>query len=87
MASSSHVFVKDKTYAYLPARLIETKGEEALVDVLQFHDERDIACDGGKKSHRTVKTTVQLKDYDNGVLPLQNSSNAGVLNEVKDMVE
>lgn len=86
--SGNNVFVKDPVYAYVPARVVETTpGDKAIVEIYQYQDERDIQCDGGKKSHRQVQQEINLQEYENGVLPLQNSNANGVLTEVEDMVE
>ena len=56
----------------------------AIVD----HDERrDGVCNGKAAKGKFESRKVDLKDYDNGVLPLQNVDSNGALNEVADMVK
>lgn len=84
----SNVLVKDPTWGWIPAVQRSTEKGKAIVDVWQYPDEQSIACDNGKNAKGKYETkTIDLKDYDNGVLPLQNVDLNGALTEVADMVK
>jgi len=88
MGGESLVFVMDKHYAWVPA--IQTSEGDAKgkadVTVFEYKTEQDIRCDSGRNSKGKKKTKVNLKDYPNGVLPLQNVDANGNLLEFPDMV-
>jgi len=71
--AGTDVFVKDKQYGWLPARLLETKGDKAEISLAQYSNEGDIQI-GGKDCPKWVDKTISLKDYkeSGGTLPLQN---------------
>lgn len=85
-ATSSSVYVLDKEFAWVPARLIEQSGEKATVSIPTYVDEASILTDGGKAAQSWREETVSLKHYPGKALPLQNIKN-GVLDEKEDMVD
>lgn len=85
--SDSHVFVRSKDHLWVPARVVETKGDFVTVSIPQYVDEQRILSDGGKGAVKHARETVDLKDYPNKVLPLQNVDEMGWLNEERDMVD
>lgn len=87
--TSNHVYVRSKEFAWVPARLVEVReNEEAVVQIHRYRNEHAIVSDGGRSAVRgSEQTIVQLTDYPNKALPLQNVSEEGVLNEVQDMVD
>ena len=85
-ATSSGVYVLDKEFAWVPARLIEQSGEKATVSIPTYEDEASILTDGGKGAKSWREETVNLKHYPGKTLPLQNMVN-GQLNEKQDMVD
>ena len=85
-ATSSGVYVLDKEFAWVPARLIEQDGEKATVSIPTYADEASILTDGGKGAQSWREETVSLKHYPGKALPLQNMLN-GQLNEKEDMVD
>jgi hypothetical protein len=85
-ATSSGVYVLDKEFAWVPARLIKQEGEKATVSIPTYADEASILTDGGKGAKSWREETVDLKYYPGKALPLQNVIN-GSLNEKKDMVD
>jgi hypothetical protein len=86
MGKPSYVFVRDPEYAWVPA--IKTGGDAkvAQVKVPQYADEQSIVCDGGAKAKGWEEDEVELKDYNKGVLPMQNVDGGGNLKSFPDMV-
>jgi hypothetical protein len=84
---TNHVYVKSEEYAWVPARLLETNGAKAVVSIPQYKDENALQSDGGRAAVRFEKKTVDLLDYPNGALLLQNVDEEGHLNEMEDMVD
>lgn len=86
--TSNHVYVRSKTLAWVPARLVDVRANEAVVQVPRHRDERSIVCDGGRSAVRGwERMIVKLADYPNEALPLQNVCEEGMLKEVQDMVD
>lgn len=85
-ATSSGVYVLDKEFAWIPARLIDQSGDQAKVSIPTYPDEASILTDGGKGAKSWREETVNLKHYPGKALPLQNMLN-GQLNEKEDMVD
>ena len=54
--------------------------------VPQYASEQAIACDGGKAARGWEEDEVPLKDYNRGVLPMQNVNANGELRAFPDMV-
>lgn len=85
-ATANEVYVLDKNFAWVPARLVETNGDKAKVSIPQYSDEEKIASDSGKAATSWTEKEVSLKHYPGKSLPLQNIKN-GVLNVKEDMVD
>jgi hypothetical protein len=85
-ATANEVYVLDKDFAWVPARLIEQTGEKARVSVPIYSEEAMISSDGGKAAHGWTEKEINLKHYPGKSLPLQNVKN-GALNEKEDMVD
>ena len=83
----SFVFIRDPEYAWVPATKHSDDGKKAKVSVPVYDDEQDIICDGGATARRTEEAEVPLKDYNKGVLPMQNVDGGGTLRRFADMVE
>lgn len=84
---SAYVFLKDPDYAWIPAKMIRSSGNKADVQIPQYKDEQSIVCDGGKTATKVIDAEVNLKDYNRGVLPMQNVDEAGEIKTFPDMVE
>lgn len=82
----THVYVQDKHHAWVPAKIIDSKGDKATVEVYTYSDEQSIQS-GGKGHKSSEQRTVNLKDYAHKVLPLQNLSGNGTLQAYSDMVQ
>jgi hypothetical protein len=86
-ATSSNVYIMDKDLAWIPARLVETVGDKAIVSVPIYADECSIASDGGKGAKSWEEREVKLKNYPGKNLPMQNVDKAGILIEKEDMCD
>lgn len=80
------VYIKDPEFAWVPAKLEDTKGDKASVKVPQYKDQQSIISDGGRSAKGWKDQTVDLRDYPHKVLPLQNIDNNGQLLLHADMV-
>jgi len=86
--SSSNVFVRDKEWGWIPAIQQKVVGGKATVKVFNYPKEQAVACDGGRAAKgKGEEIVVNLKDYANEVLPLQNVDAQGNLVEFADMVK
>jgi len=84
---SSNVFIRDDEYGWRPAVQEKVNGDKAIVKVPEYPSEQAMACDGGRSAKKGETRTINLKEYPNGVLPLQNSNANGDLVEYADMVK
>jgi hypothetical protein len=88
VATSNYVYVQSKDFAWVPARVVEVRENEAVVQVHRYPNEQAIVSDCGRSALRgSEPTIVKLADYPNNALPLQNISEEGILQEVEDMVD
>lgn len=86
-ATSNNVYVMDKKYAWVPARLLESNGDKAIVSIPEYESEEKILSDGGKGAVRWKEDKVSLKHYPGGALPMQNVDKGGMLTMVQDMCD
>lgn len=86
MSKTNHVYVLNKEHAWVPAIVKSNDGATVQVSVPQYANEQSITCDGGATSKKSATQTIHLKDYANQVLPLQNVSDQGRLQEMDDMI-
>ena len=86
-ATSNSVYIMDKNFAWIPARLVDVSGDTAKVSIPQYADESLILSDGGKGATGWKDDVVKLKFYPGKTLPLQNCDKAGNLVEKEDMVD
>jgi hypothetical protein len=84
-AKNSNVFIQDIDYAWIPAKLIDQKGDKATVEIYDYKDEQSIRP-GTSASKKTREKVVNLKDYQHKVLPLQNLDGNGNMTAYADMV-
>lgn len=87
MAESVNVYIRDDTYAWVPARLLEQDKTTAKVSIPQYDSEEQILSDGGEGATGFKDATIKLKDYPNNTVPLQNTNKEGKLAEVDDMCD
>jgi len=83
----SFVFLKDPEYAWIPAKLIRSSGNVADVEIPEYKDEQSTICDGGRTASKMIDAEVDLSDYNQGVLPMQNVNENGTMRVYPDMVE
>ena len=86
MAGDSYVFIRDPKYAWVPAIKEGQNDKKAQVRVPQYPDEQSFVCDAGASSKKWQNEEVPLKDYNRGVLPMQNVNASGNLVSYPDMV-
>jgi hypothetical protein len=85
---ASNVLIKDEKWGWIPAVQRGIEKNKASVEVWTYPDEQSVACDNGKGAKgKFEKRVVDLKEYENGCLPLQNVDSNGTLLEVADMVK
>jgi hypothetical protein len=84
---SSYVFIRDPEYAWIPAVKLSGDDKKARVKVPQYSEEQKILCDGGNGAKTWEEEDVLLKDYNQGILPMQNVDASGNLRSFPDMVE
>ncbi len=83
MSSASGVFVKDKEFGWLPASILSTNGVTAQVSVkIPIKEE-----DGIGESFTKEERSIQLKDYEDATLPLQNIDEGGNAIVAPDMCD
>lgn len=85
--ASSFVFIRDPEYAWIPAIKKSDDGKKAQVSVPQYPDEQSIVCDGGQSAKKFEDDVVDLKEYNRGLLPMQNVNASGQAKVFPDMVE
>jgi hypothetical protein len=80
------VYFKSANHIWVPALQLKSASGKAVVSVPKFKDEKDmLQCEPKGKYHDNQ--TVDLKEYPNNVLPMQNVDASGNLEEYKDMVD
>jgi myosin-5 len=85
--ATSFVFIRDPEYAWVPATKKSDNGKQAQVSVPQYPDEQSIICDGGQSAKKYEDDVVELKEYNRGLLPMQNCDASGRTKVFPDMVE
>jgi hypothetical protein len=101
--TSNRVYISSPEYGWLPAKIISTDSstQKATVEVKDYEDDLSIpACEvtsianptaaqkrRGNKSVPSKQMEIDLKEYSDAVLPLQNVNEDGKLIEVCDMVD
>lgn len=84
--SESFVFIRHPELAWVPAVKLGGDDKKAKVKVPQYPSEQAHICDGGASAKGWQEKEVPLKDYNRGVLPMQNVSPSGMLKSYPDMV-
>lgn len=85
-SSSNHVYVQSKDHGWIPARLLESSNDTATVSIGVYKSQQDMITEAGSTSKKTL-ATVELKEYPNQSLPLQNVDDDGKLKAVADLVD
>jgi hypothetical protein len=87
-ATSLFVYVHDKEHFWVPAKIIQLDDQKVQVSIAKWRDQQEIV--GGCVEvplHRQELLHVNLKDYPNASLPLQNVTAHGEQQDVPDMVD
>jgi hypothetical protein len=87
--NKTHVYLRDPSAVWLPAiqLLTSDNGTKATVSVPEFKNEQDtLGCGSASTKFQRDNKVIELKEYDNKVLPMQNVDSNGHLEEYKDMV-
>lgn len=81
------MYIQSAEHAWVPGRVIKSDSKSATVVVQNYTSEEEMlvnaATTTGTKVH---EVTVNLKDYKDGVLPMQNVDDRGKLGNHEDMV-
>jgi len=85
-SKSSYVLIRDPEYAWVPAIKESSNDKTATVRIPRYADEQATICDGGATAKRWEDDEINLKDYNRGVLPMQNVDASGNLKTYPDMV-
>jgi len=83
---SAYIFIRDPEYAWIPAVKEGSTDKLAQVRVPQYRSEQATICDGGATATGWEDEEVPLKEYNRGVLPMQNVDANGFLKPYPDMV-
>lgn len=83
---SAFVFIRDPEYAWIPAIKERSTDTTAQVRIPQYPNEQATICDGGASAKGWEEEDVPLKEYNRGVLPMQNVDGNGFLKSYPDMV-
>lgn len=74
------VYIKYGEHAWVPGRVLQTDDLTTIVVIQRYKDEREMLLNTQKTSGLSVrKETVKLSDYENNVLPMQNTDDRGKL--------
>lgn len=82
----SHVYLRSAQHGWVPALQVKVDGNKANVCRPVFKSEKDLmSCP--KKQKLAPNELVDLRDYPNQCLPMQNVDANGHLEDYKDMVQ
>lgn len=82
-----YVYITSEDHAWVPARVIHSDGNKATVVVQKYKNEPEMLVNTEKISGLSIREkTVDLREYPNGVLPMQNTDDRGKLGYYEDMV-
>lgn len=83
--TKSHVYVRSEDHGWVPAVQLKSTGNQATVVVPVFKNEQELMSSGGTKKY-SDNQVIDLTQYPNKVLPMQNVDSSGSLEDYKDMV-
>lgn len=82
-----YVYVRSADHGWIPGRVLTSDGKTATVVVQKYKDEEEMLLNASTTTGTKVQQEkVALKDYENGVLPMQNVDDRGKLGNYEDMV-
>lgn len=84
---TNHAFIRSKDHSWIPAIVTTNDGKHAEVKVPQYKSQQAIKCDAGATAIKGfVMQRIDLSDYPNNALPMQNVNEQGLMEEIPDMV-
>jgi hypothetical protein len=85
----SQVYLRSDQHGWIPALQLKVNGTKATVAVPKFKTEQDMLTCPKDRRHKYYNDSqvIDLADYPNNVLPMQNVDVSGNLMDYKDMVE
>lgn len=84
----SHVYVRDPEHCWVPALQLVVDGDKAKITRPIFKNEQEMMQSSRSVNQRYLDNEmVDLNEYPNKVLPMQNVDSNGALEDYKDMVE
>jgi len=83
------VYVRSDENCWVPALQLKTYNGKATVSIPVFKTEQDMLCCGkaSRKQRYHDNQVIELSDYPDGALPMQNVDKNGSLQDYKDMVD
>jgi len=83
------VYVRSSEHAWVPALQLKTYNGKATVSIPKFQSEKELMnCEPASRKFRYQDNQiVDLKDYPNGLLPMQNVDANGRLEDYAEMVD
>jgi hypothetical protein len=82
------VYLKSKDHCWVPALQLKTFNGKATVAVPRITKEEELLhCSNTSKQFRFDNQVVNLADYKDGIIPMQNVDHRGNLEDYKDMVD
>jgi hypothetical protein len=85
----TQVYLRSDEHSWIPALQLKVYNNKATVAVPKFKNEQELmSCSRrGSKQKYHVEQVIDLAEYPNNVLPMQNVDARGNLEDYKDMVE
>jgi hypothetical protein len=85
---TNHAFIRSKDHSWVPAIVTSSNGKVAEVKIPLYKSQQAIKCDAGASAVKGFdRQTIDLAEYPNNALPMQNVNDHGLLNEMADMVQ
>lgn len=85
------VYIRSTDHTWLPVLQLKTHDGKAVVSVPKYakgeHDMLQCLKSSKQFPYQTNNQIIDLKDYPNSLLPLQNVDSNGILEDYKDMVD
>jgi len=84
----SYVYLRSNENSWVPAKQLKVDGDKAKVARAIFKNEQEmLSCAREGKQKYAENEMIDLNEYPNKVLPMQNVDANGNLEDYKDMVE
>ena len=84
-----HVYVRHDDHGWIPVRMrsMDAEKHQAIVSVDRYETEQEMIRCLNDDDSDAIEFPVDLRDYQEGVLPLQNTDESGKLIDYQDMVD